>query len=255
MATKYLNAVLGAEQNLRPRVHREISELYKQLSVAELFVGRISTYEPLDEVNGEQLPDDYQRVQLTAVEVWGRVRELLVELFDVTAARDFTNGDGVDAVADIVVGGNVLVADAPAPYLIWLDRQLDNVKNMVDRMPTLPATSEWTIDDSVRGVYISAEARTRREIQQWKSIVTLQPTDRHPGQTHVYQEASGVGWWTKRLYSGAMQVEDKAQLMQRVLTLQNAVDSARQAANRVEAKDPKPGSKLVSYVFDTPVGN
>lgn len=250
---RYLNAVLGEEQNIRQRVKMQLDELYKLLAKPELLTGRVEVYTPKDEENGEQLPDKVERVQITATEVWESISGQLVMLFDITARRDFTNSDGADAVADITLDDRVLVEKAPSPYLIWLDRQLDNLKNIADRMPTLPPTSEWSLSDPIRGIYQSEETKVVRQVPGWKSLITAEATDRHPAQTHVYQDTTQVGVWQRRLYSGAMHPAEKARLLDRIVRLQNAVNTARQAANRVEAQDPRPGQALVGYLFTAPV--
>lgn len=250
MATKYLNAVLGEEQALRTRAAKLLTAAYHAIDKQDLMAGRVGTYKPNDEENGEQLPDEYQRVQMTAREVWEQACKILEPLFDVTAARDFTNAGDSDAVADVVVDGEVLVQSAPAPYLIWLDRELDNLRNVAERMPTHPATSEWTLVDPERGIYVSEEQRTARQIQAFRSMVIAEATPQHKAQTHVWQDAIQAGWWTRRIYTGAMPVAEKAGLVARIVRLQIAVNAARQAANKVEAVEPKPGSKLLGYVFD-----
>ncbi len=58
-----INALVSARKN---EAEKHVTELYKLVQKDALFVGRERTYRPLDEVNGQKLPPESQRVQQRA---------------------------------------------------------------------------------------------------------------------------------------------------------------------------------------------
>jgi hypothetical protein len=244
---KYLGQVIAIEADIRKSTMRELTDAYHALDKPALLEGLQGDYEPLVE-EGERLPSESQRVQATVNEMLSATKTSLAKLFDITAARDFTNAFG-NAKADVVVGDQVLVKDAPVPYLLWLDRKLDELQAFALRIPTLPPSTTWTLAEE-RGVYKSAEVKTLRQVQQPKVVTLAAATDKHPAQVQLFPEQVGVGTWTRVKYSGAVPVDQRARILQRIATLREAVHTARGQANRTEAVEPQIGAALLSYLFN-----
>lgn len=244
---KYLGQVVAVEADVRKSSMRELTDAYHALDKPALLEGLQGDYEPYTE-EGERLPSEVQRVQATVKEMVEATKASLARLFDITAARDFTNASG-EAKADVTVGDQVLVEGAPVPYLLWLDRKLDELQAFVQRVPTHSASTEWTLAEE-RGVWKSTPVRTVRTVQQPK-VVTLAPaTDKHPAQAQMFAEQVGVGTWTRVKFTGTVPVDERARVMQRIATLRAAVHAAREQANRVEAVEPAVGARILSYLFD-----
>lgn len=249
---KYLSQVVAQRPDIQKRTSRLLTDAHHALLVPALLEGNSGQYEPKVD-GGEELPEEFKAVTVTVREMVKQTREALVDLFNITAARDFTNGPGIGldggAVADVVVDGTVLVTDAPVPYLLWLERQLDDIRTFVDKLPTQDPGITWELYED-RGVYRSAAEVKIRQVNVPKTHVLFEPTEHQPGQGQVYQETVGVGRWTRHKFTGAVPVNEKRELQRRVAALRAAVQDARERANRVEAKDPRPGDTLLGFLFD-----
>lgn len=247
MAAKYLGQVVAIETDVRKASARKLTEAYHALDKTALLEGLTGEYTPaFDE--GEQLPPEGTRVQATVEDMIASTRETLANLYDITAARDFTNSSGT-AKADIAVGDQVLVNDAPVPYILWLDRQLDDLQAFVTRIPTHSPSTLWELAEA-RGVYASTPVKTARQVQQHKVITVAPATDKHPAQAQVVAEQVTAGTWTRIKFSGAVPVSRREVLLRRIATLRAAVHAAREQANRVEAVEPAVGERILGYLFD-----
>lgn len=244
---KYLGQVVAIEADVRKAAKRTLTDAYHALSKPDLLGGISGTYEPAVD-GGEQLPEEGTRVQATVEEMIVTTRDVLVSMFDATAARDFTNASG-GAKADIVVGDQTLVVGAPVPYILWLDRQLDDLTAFVTRIPTHSASTTWELAEQ-RGVYKSEPVRTARAVQQHKVITLADATQYHPAQAQVVAEQVTVGTWTRIKYTGSVPVSRREEILRRIATLRAALHTAREQANRVEADEPPVGARVLGYLFD-----
>jgi hypothetical protein len=247
VTTKRLGAAIAREAQIRKGVMRKLTDAYHGLSHPDLLVGIVGTYKPRAD-EGEPLPPEGKRVQATVEEMIAKTREHLVEMYNATAARDYTNASG-SAHADVVVAGTVLIPKAPVPYLLWLDKQLDELLAFANRIPTLTADSTWDIDEAHRGTYVSNPVVTARQVPL-PTVVTLSPaTDKHPANAQVHAIPTTVGDWTRRKYSGGVPVERKETILHRLNQLKEAVAVARAEANGVEAIEPAIGTTVMDFIF------
>lgn len=248
MPTRYLNQVVAIETDVRNAASRRLTEAHHALQRDGMLEGIERTYRPRDD-EGTALPPEIGRVQTTVQEMIEATREALVDLFDITASRDFTNGPGDSgAVADVVVGDQVLVEKAPVAHLLWLERQLDGLHTFASKLPTHDPSTTWALRDP-RGVYESEQLVTTRQEKQLRSVELSPATKEHKAQVHAYEEPVVVGYWTTVKLTGAIPVAERAELVARINHLRRAVHAARETANRVEALDPRPGERLLSYIF------
>lgn len=246
--TKRLGAAIAREAQIRKGVMRKLTDAYHGLAHPDLLTGIVGTYKPRAD-EGEPLPPEGKRVQATVEEMIAKTRDYLVPMIDATAARDYTNASGT-ANADVVVpGAGVLISKAPVPYLLWLDKHLDELLAFANRMPTLPADSVWDVDEVHRGTYVSNPVVTARQVPL-PTVITLSPaTEKHPANAQVQIVPTTVGDWTRRKYSGSIPVERKEAIIHRLNQLKEAVAVARAEANGVEAIEPAIGKGLMDYIF------
>lgn len=239
-----LNQVVAIEKGVNSRATAEISEVYKMAQKPVLFNGFHKTYQPVDE-NGEQYPDENQKVQMTVADVLERVKESKVELLDTVAQKDYAN---TNATADVVVDGNVLVKKAPVPYLLFLEKQLTDIRTLVGALPVLDPNEDWTLDAG-NGIYKSRPVKTHRTKKVTKPLVLFPATDKHPAQTDKIIEDVVVGFWEQVKMSGAMQDKAQKALLKKVETLLDAVKQAREEANNSDAPKVEVGAELLGYIF------
>ena len=239
-----LNQVVAIEKGVNSRATTEISELVTDTNVITNLSGFNKTYQPIDE-NGEKYPDESQKVQLKVADVLERVKESKVELLDTVAQKDYAN---MTATADVVVDGTVLVKKAPVPYLLFLEKQLTDIRTLIGALPVLDPNEDWTLDAG-NGIYKSKAVKTHRTKKVTKPLVLFPATDKHPAQTDKIIEDVVVGFWEQVKMSGA--VEEKAQkaLLKKVEALLDAVKQAREEANNSDAPKVDVGGALLGYIF------
>lgn len=246
--TKYLGHVLALQDDKRKTVTRILAGIDDTLSNPTRLEGLTGEYTPKDD-EGEPLPPEDQRVQATVTEMIQALRGPLGALFDVTAARDFTNGSGRVAADIVLDNGDVLVSGAPVPYLLWLVKQLDDLQTFVLRLPTHSLNTEWQLVQG-RGVYQSLPELRVRSVKHHEIIRIAEATAHHPAQAQVVGKDVIVGTWTRFKHHGGLPVARKEQILRRIASLRTAVEAARAVANRTEADEPLVGERLLSYVFD-----
>src|SRR5688572_1612818 len=105
-----LNQIIAVEKGVKAQSLRDLTDAHQILQKPALLNGIARTYRPKDE-EGEQFPPESTKVQVKAEEVVRKTAEILSKLFDVVATKDWAN---TQAKADVVVDGQVLLAQVPA---------------------------------------------------------------------------------------------------------------------------------------------
>ncbi|MBS1792910.1 MAG: hypothetical protein JSS81_03600 [Acidobacteria bacterium] len=243
MAQK-LNQIIAIEKGAKNRLYSAITELHKNAQKADLYYGFSKNYEPKEE-GGEQFPPEQKKVMMRADDVLAETKQLFTEFLDITATKDFAN---VEAKADVTVAGQTLIKDAPVPYLLFLEKQLTDLRTFVEKMPTLDESDDWRRDEA-SGLFKTDPTRTHRTAKVQEPIVLYDATEKHPAQTQLITKDVIVGYWTQVKQSGAITRGDKRRLLERVEAVLAAVKSARETANSVEAPDKKVGADVLGYIF------
>lgn len=239
-----LNQVIAVEKGIKQKNNDVGSELYKALQKPALFNGLNKKYKPMEE-NGEKFAPESVKVQMNVANVLKENSRVLTELMDITATKDFAN---CAAKANVVVDGVTIVSDAPATYLLFLEKQLTDLHTMINTLPVLDSAEDWTLDENA-GLYKTDATETIKTKKVQKSLVLLAPTDKHPGQAQLITDDQTVGHWETVKMSGAMPAPDKAALVEKIEKLQKAVKFAREEANTTEAAPVKVGDKLLGWLF------
>lgn len=240
-----LNQIIAVEKGVKARAFAELSELNKVIQKPALFNGFAKAYQPKD-AEGETLPPENQRVQFVATEVLRSVERGLGELFDITARKDWTN---CVAKADVLVDGNVVLTGAPVSFLLFLEKQLTDIRTFVGNLPVLDPAESWS-EDKNSGLYRTEPTSTHRTKKVQKPIVLYPATPEHPAQTQIITEDVIVGFWSQVKQSGAIPRPQKLIILDRVERLLKAVKEAREAANiQEEVKTPDIGAAIFGYLL------
>ena len=239
-----LNQIIAVEKGIKSRSQKELTEAHHALQKPALLAGIARTYRPKDE-EGEPLPPEATKVQMKAEEIIRRTCDILAELFDVTATKDYTN---CKARADVVVDGKPLLRDVPVTYLLFLEKQLVDLHTFVKKLPVLDASESWVFDPSA-DCWATEPVQTVRTKKVPRNHVKAEATEKHPAQVEVYHEDVTVGYWKTVKFSGALPAKRVNELADRVEKLQQAVKFAREEANNQEASEQKLGKTLLNYLF------
>lgn len=239
-----LNQILAIEKGIKTRVYAEFTELHQATQKSALMNGFHKSYQPRKEED-ETYPPESQKVQYNASEVLERVATALAELFDITATKDWAN---CTARADVIVDGRALIKDVPATFLLFLEKQLQDLHTFVGKMTELDPGSDWAIDQGT-GLYKTDTIATQRTKKVQRPITLYEATKEHPAQTQLITEDQIAGTWMTIKYSGAIPAPRKKQLLSRIEKLSNAVKFAREQANAAEATDKKLGKEVFDFLF------
>lgn len=241
-----INQIIAIEKGIKSETYSALTKIHKQVQKPDLFNGFVKTYVKLND-DGEELPAETKRVQLTAATAVAHAATIMKELFDIEARKEWSNAN---ATADICVDDNLpIVQNVPVTYLLFLEKQLTDLRTLIGSMPTLDANDEWA-HDVTTGLFKTEATKTHRTKKIQRPIVLYDATDNHPAQTEMITEDVLAGHWTTVKHSGAVTVPDGAAMIGRVDTLLRAVKQAREAANSTEESSiPNVSGALLDYLF------
>jgi len=245
-----LTQILAIEKDVKSRNERELTDIYKKIQKEELFSGRVVSYTPHDE-NGDKEPNKEQQVQARAAEVVEGIIKSRTRLYDIVAIKDRTN---VTTKADVVVekpsGEKVTIFEGmPVSFLLYMEKQLVDLETVVSKIPVLPTDKVWTWDPN-QNMYVTLPVLTYKTAKIPQNHVKHVATDHHPAQVEMYYVDKQVGTYTTLHQSGAMPAQRKAQILERIAKLKDAVKFAREEANNVTAVDVSVGKRLFDYLFE-----
>jgi hypothetical protein len=153
------------------------------------------------------------------------------------------------AVADVVVDGNILVAGAPATWLLGMESRLKMLRDVLLSIPTLDPQIVWEAHEAVgKGHYRSPPTATFRTEKVFKSKVLYEATEHHPAQLQTWTEDQPVARVDTIQFSTMISPAEKANILERCDNLLRAVKKARQRANAVEVHKNHPAKTLFDYI-------
>ena len=243
MAQK-LTVILGLLKGAKARAHTNVSAIHHQSTKSALYAGQIRTYAPRDD-DGEERPSESQKVQLKADEVLVELATQLSRHWDLALWRDHGN---TLAVADVIVDGQRLLEGVPATFLLFLEKQLNDWRTAVTKLPTLDTGESWTLNQA-SGLHETQPVKSASTRKVLRNHVLAKATDKHPEQVQTYTEDVPVGDWTTVRQSGALTVRRQRELVDRLDKLVDAVKSARERANLTEVEEVKAADALFGYLL------
>jgi hypothetical protein len=242
-----LNQVLAIEKGTGQKAFRHITDAYKTVSSrTQLFSGVARTYSALNEDDPDTFPDETTPVQLRAEELLRDVLRLKGTHWDVVATKDEGN---TKARADVVVGTTTVLEDVPVTTLLFLEKQLTDLRTFVAALPTLPISEQWQWDAG-QGIHRTEPSQKNRTKKVPKNHVRAPATDKHPAQVDVYHEDVPVGRWTTVAFSGAFEPARATTILDRIDALLQGVQKAREEANSREVEDIHIGDAITAYLVD-----
>ena len=239
-----LNQIIAIEKGEKSRAHSRISEVYKKAQKPALYAGMTRTYTPRDD-DGDALPQERGLVQERVSDSIAEFEDAMTRLLDITATKDWAN---CEARADVLVDGQVLIAQAPVSFLLFLEKQLTDIRTFLGKLPTLDPSHTWHEDPNT-GLYRTDSVRTTRTKKVPKNHVKAEATEHHPAQVEVFYEDVIIGTWDKVDFSGAIPERQQRAYLDRVERLLNAVKYAREEANGHEVTDVRVAQGLFAYLF------
>lgn len=239
-----LNQIIAIEGGRKNSAKRDLTDAYHKIQKTALLNGISRTYVPKDD-DGDQLPAEKTLVQTRVESVLTEVSNSLTELFDITLTKETANGA---AKADVVVGGETIISGAPVTYLLFLEKQLVELKTFVAALPTLDPSETWVKSEATGdwATEVSQTVKTKKVPYNW---VKSEATDKHPAQVEIFNQDVIVGTWSTTKFSGALPKPRYNTLLTRVDDLLTAVKFAREEANTLDVKDVTAGAQVFNFLF------
>jgi hypothetical protein len=254
--SKPLHTFVALRKGIGNEKTRQLTTAHRASSNAGLYEGHTRTYQPKNE-DGDQLPAENKNVQLNGDSALNGLVQAVVRDWNLMATIDrgnqFARADvEVPTGATTATGEPIyrtLLTNVPATFLIYLARELDDVRKYVTELPTLEPGVNWTYDEAV-AAYVADPVTTHRTKKVLKNHIKYEATDRHPAQVETFTEDVVDGYWTLVRRSGALPLQRKAELLQRIETLRAAVAEAHQRAGRVDVDDVEVARPLFDYLLE-----
>jgi hypothetical protein len=240
-----LNQINAIVSGRKGEAEKAVTELYKLIQKDQLFAGRERTYRPLDEIQGQKLPPESQRVQQRADDLIRQAVAKWTDLWNLVYTQDLGNQQ---AKADVVVDGKAILTGVPVTFLLFLDKQVNDLETFVSKLPTPDPAEEWGHDPN-SGLLRSKATESVRTSKEPTVIVKYEATKEHPAQTELFTKDVPVGTWTQILYSGCLPTDRKNAILERVKKLQDAIKQAKEQANLLEVERQKAAEAVFGFVF------
>lgn len=243
-----LHELLAVESDIENVYKKVIQEAIHTFGRADHFTGHHKAYKPFDEEAADAELDEYHAVTTTVGDKIDYVVGHVIRFWDAVAQKDATNQN---AKADLVVDGKTLVANVPATALLSLERELKQLRIMMEAIPTLPPGVEWIEDDAERKGIFKAKhpEETFRQVKVPEFKVVVEPTDHHPAHVERLEKIDRVGKFTTNKWSGMISSAEKSKRLGRLDKLLSAVKKARARANEQEVVDIHVGKVCMDFIL------
>ena len=239
-----LNQAIAIEKSTKKLEYADLSKDHHVLQKSDLFNGFTRTFSSRYE-DGVAYPDEKKVIQQDVASIVKNAAAHLAELFNITATKDVGN---CSAVADIVVDGKTIAGRVPVTYLLFLEKQLSDLRTFVSKLPTLDPSKRWTYDSNAGYWKAEADAKIKsRKVQQ--PLVLVQATDKHPAQAQIISVDEVEGTWNQVDISTAYPVDTIKMLLEKISKLDKAVKIAREEANSLEVQKQSFGSSIIDFIF------
>ena len=240
-----LNQIIAIEKGIKSKACSEITQLHKKSQKPELFLGFSKTYRKKDE-DGDDFPAEKKNVLIKTEDSIKSLSNVLSELIDITAIKDYTN---CKATSDVVIDGEIIIEKAPATFLLFLEKQITDIRTFINQLPVLDEAEDW-FKDINSGLYKTGSISTHRTKKVQKPIVLYEATKEHPAQTQILTEDIIVGYWDTIKLSSALPFSEKKKILEKIDKFSKAIKFARENANNVICENKNISEKMFKYLFE-----
>lgn len=239
-----LHELLAVEGDLKGKAQHVLSQVKGLFTNgASKLIGKNRTYRQTLEGSDRQ-PNEVTPIATTVTAELKTVQAAMIQWIDASIQKEVTNEL---TKADVVIGGEKLFSDLPAPALLNLESKLAEIRSIYEAIPTNDQSEKWNFDDQ-NGYFVSDPRVTYSTRKVPKAFVAYEATKEHPAQVQMFTEDQQVGEWTTIITSGMLPPTEKAARLDRLDKLILAVKQARQRANDRDVIDVHVGDILFNFI-------
>ncbi len=167
-----LNQVIAVLQTLKANATKVKTAIYQLIQKTPIFQGISRTFTPVAE-DGYVYPSEKQTLQMKAEDLLSQYEQACAELFNLCATQDWAN---TQAKADIVilyivVDGTTILREVPVSYLLFLEKQLVDIKTFISRLAVLDY-SEFSVYDQQQECFATEPKFTTKTITNYQKVRT-----------------------------------------------------------------------------------
>jgi hypothetical protein len=206
------------------------------------------TFTPDDDDQGrlQKNPNEYKAVALTVTAQLAEDAAVTARALDWALTQDVTN---CTAKADVIVNGEVILAQVPISHLLHLEKVFSEYKAVIlQALPVLDPTKDWTWDE-VRKLWKSRPEKTNAIVRREEPVVLHPGTEKHAPQAVLAAREVHIGEWEAVVWSGAVSEDQKRQLLARADVLIAALKDAIAVADHAPAAKMAEGDKLFGFLL------
>lgn len=240
-----MNQVIAIANGEKSKAQKTITKIYQNLKKESLFDGISRRYTPKFE-DGDVYPNEDKRVQLTVSSILLDVKDAMSDMLNIISTQDIGN---CDAKANIVIDNNIIAEDVPVTHLLFLEKQMIDLKTLVSALPVLDPAEKWGNSQEMN-VYKTETKENFKTKKVPKNHVLAEATDTHPAQVQVFTEDIVEGTWETIKFSGNIIQSDKDILLDKIEKMIKAIIFAREEANGMEVEKSNIGSTILEYIFN-----
>lgn len=216
---------------------------------AHHFTKKVVTLKSLKEGVPDKV-DSQLNLQTTVRKELKWITEKLAKALDVGHQIDMAN---TTASSDVVLdNGATLLKSVPPTSLLRLEHRVTEVRDLVHVIGTLDPAKNF-VEDPAEGedVYRARDAERHLGEKQFRYIVMVPPTDKHPAQVKEFMEDVPVTVALTQEWSSLLTVSAKGDMLDRVEEVLRAIKTARARANEMEidVRQNKIGDAVLGYIF------
>jgi hypothetical protein len=240
-------AIETALENQANKCRVELASTFEKKR--HLFEEKQKVFTPLKEGQKPEITVE-STIQTSVGEELGWVQTFIVKALNASLQVSVANQS---AVANIVLEtGETLATNVPATALLELEKRVNEIKNLVEAIPTLDPAKGFAADAThAKRAFKAREVRKPRTQKVKDVLVAVQATEHHPAQCQIYDKDELIGHVEEQEWSTLITPADKADLINRVEILARAVKAARSRANNTEVdRSREYGGALLNYVFN-----
>lgn len=238
-----LNQIIALVQGKKARVAKYMTTVHHGWH-KDRIAGISRTYSPLAD-DGEQFPPESRVVQARVGTELNKLQKQLSDLYDVVATQEMAN---TMAIGAITVKGEKILEKVPITILLFLEKQLTDLKTLAQNLPTLPTDKAWTWDEA-KNCWATQPEQTVKTQKLVVPIVKYDATPEHPAQTDLISKDKTIGHWSIIHLSGALPETERDAIVERIENLQDAVKVAREEANGMTTESCNIGEFIFNYIF------
>jgi hypothetical protein len=209
-------------------------------------------FEPATEETGGKTPEPV--VEEDTVLVTTLAKELAFVLGKFADCMDLLymiDVGNVVAREDVVLGARTFATGVPATFLVHVEKRLNQILDLATGMATADPAAGYAPDASMGANVLKAEPIRRSRTAKVESYMSVaKATDKHPEQVVKVTKDVVTGHLTTTNWTSLPTVDQKSQMISRIVALKDAVAQARARANCVDVAPQKMFGEMVAYIME-----